>query len=199
MTTHRGPRRLAIALLAASVLLLLQVMSVAAADKTVVIKADFRFVKPAESVSVGDTVTWTNEHPTQTFTVVEQFNLFQTEPIPPGESRTITFNEPGAFIYRTAEVQTMAGRVFVQAADAEPPPTGETPTEPAPSPTTDPGVSPGASPTVPASQPPTDADSPLEPSNGGGSAPLPLVLMLFLAVATPAAWILIERRTASRR
>jgi plastocyanin len=188
---------LVIALLAASVLLLLQVMSVAAAEKTVVIKADFRFVKPAESVSVGDTVTWTNEHPTQTFTVVEQFNLFQTEPIPPGESRSITFEEAGAFIYRTAEVQTMAGLVIVTAADAEPSPTGETPSEsPAsPGPTQDVG----ASPTVPASQPPTDADSPLSAGNGPGSTPLPLALMLFLAVATPAAWILIERRTATRR
>ena len=83
-----------------------------AADGSVRI-AGFAFVPDSISITVGDSVTWTNEDSTaHTATGA----AFDTETLSPGESATITFSSAGTFAYACAIHPAMTGSVVVAAA-----------------------------------------------------------------------------------
>jgi plastocyanin len=90
--------------------------TVAAADSaapmavTVDIK-DFKFVDADIKVAVGGTVTWTNSD-TQQHTATAA-GKFDTGPIKPGESKTVTFDEAGAIPYACSFHPFMTGTVTV--------------------------------------------------------------------------------------
>ena len=73
--------------------------------------AAFAF-EPAElRVPVGTTVTWTNTDPAPHTVTGDGFN---TGPLEPGSTGTVTFDTAGTFDYFCAIHPTMSGRVVVE-------------------------------------------------------------------------------------
>lgn len=103
-----------------------------AADQPVTIQG-FAYSPGTVTVTVGDTVTWTNRDGAS-HTATADDGSFDTGGIPGSSSDTIRFTSPGEFRYHCTIHPDMTGRVVVQA----PASTGATPpatdlAEPAPS------------------------------------------------------------------
>ena len=86
-----------------------------AADRTVDI-AGFAFAPGTVTVTVGDTVTWTNSD--QVGHTATSAGNFDTESIAPGGTSAITFSTAGTFAYVCTIHPTMTGTVVVEAAAA---------------------------------------------------------------------------------
>jgi plastocyanin len=72
---------------------------------------DFKFVDADIKVAVGGTVTWTNGD-TQQHTATAA-GKFDTGPIKPGDSKTVTFDDAGAVPYACSFHPFMTGTVTV--------------------------------------------------------------------------------------
>ena len=85
-----------------------------AADHAVAISG-FSFSPASVTVTVGDTVTWTNSD-AQAHTATANDSSWDTGTIANGASGTITFSTAGTFAYHCSIHSAMTGTVTVQAA-----------------------------------------------------------------------------------
>ncbi len=83
----------------------------AAQTKVTVAIKDFKFDPDNAHVPVGATVTWTNNDD-QDHTATSD-REFDTGPIKPGESKTVTFDHAGTFKYHCSIHRFMTGTVVV--------------------------------------------------------------------------------------
>ena len=90
----------------------------AAATSNVVI-TDFEFTPATITVIQGDTVVWTNDGPAA-HSATASDGSFDTGIFPSGESREVTFDDPGRFAYICTPHPNMKGTVVVEAADSDP-------------------------------------------------------------------------------
>jgi amicyanin len=98
---------------------------------------DFDYAPREITISVGDTVTWTNLDAVA-HTATSTTGAFDSGDLEQGESWSLTFTSPGTYEYLCTPHPSMTGRIVVEAA-AAPMPTS-TPGA-APSPTPAPGAS----------------------------------------------------------
>jgi plastocyanin len=143
---------------------------VLAADHAVAISG-FAFSPATVSVTVGDTVTWTNSD-AQGHTATADGGALDTGTIGNAQSGTITFSTAGSFPYHCSIHPDMTGTVVVEAASS--------------------GAGSGGSGT--ATQPPTDAapaDAPVRAAPAG-------LLALVLAAAGTAGFLVARRRFSLR-
>lgn len=120
--------------------------------------ADFAFAPATLTITVGDTVTWTNRDAVA-HTATSTTGVFDSRDLEQGESYSVTFTAPGTYDYLCTPHPSMTGRVVVVAAAATP-----VPATPAPA---------SATP-VPTSGAPAPASATPAPTSG---APLPDVAM----------------------
>lgn len=147
----------------------------------------FAFSPQTVTVSVGDSVTWTNQDPTQ-HSAKATGGSFDTQALAPGGgAKTITFDLAGTFAYVCAfHPSTMSGTVIVRAAVTPQPTVAPTPVptvrtaQPTPVPTTPPTVAPTPQPTVATTAPATTA-----PATNAATSSLPATTAP-VAVASPA-------------
>jgi plastocyanin len=163
----RRRARLTLGLAAAVLAAALVAGTALAADHAVAISG-FSFSPANLTVTVGDTVTWTNSD-AQAHTATADDASFDTGAISNGASGTVTFATAGTFPYHCSIHTTMTGTVTVEAAAA-------------PTPT--------ARPTTP----PTDT---VTPSGDGGWPMLPVLLVAGLWVVAFAV-AMARRRGAQR-
>jgi plastocyanin len=78
-----------------------------------VVLESFAFSPDNITVSVGTTVTWTNNDPV-THTVTSNTGLFSSGSLPPGGTFSFTFTQAGTFQYHCSIHTTMHGTVIVQ-------------------------------------------------------------------------------------
>jgi plastocyanin len=116
--------------------------AVLAADEDVTI-AGFAFSPATVTVSVGDTVTWTNND-AATHSATANGGSFDTGNIGNGASDSVTFDTAGTFAYHCSIHAAMTGTVVVQAAGGGGGGGGGTPTTP-PTDTADPAPAGGGS------------------------------------------------------
>lgn len=120
--TRRASRRWfggAAGAIAAAGLLALALAGPASASGGDVTIASFAFTPASVTVSVGDSVTWTNnDGATHTATG----SGFDTGQIAPGASKSVTMTTAGTFTYHCAIHPSMTGTVVVAAAAASPTP-----------------------------------------------------------------------------
>ena len=90
-----------------------------AADQPVAISG-FSFSPGTITVSVGDSVTWTNSD-AQAHTATADDSSFDTGAISNGASKSVTFANAGTFAYHCSIHTQMTGTVVVEAAAAAPP------------------------------------------------------------------------------
>ncbi|HSK94033.1 MAG TPA: cupredoxin family copper-binding protein [Candidatus Angelobacter sp.] len=76
----------------------------------------FFFAPSTLRISVGDTVTWTNEDSAYIHTATRS-GVFDSGPLRHGESWSWTFTEAGTFNYQCTPHPWMIGRIIVEAAD----------------------------------------------------------------------------------
>ncbi|HEU4920993.1 MAG TPA: cupredoxin family copper-binding protein [Candidatus Limnocylindrales bacterium] len=107
-------RPLIAGLLAAGSTVILAAVPAVAADQAVTI-ADFAFSPPAVTITVGDTVTWTNSDAV-VHTATATDGSWDTGDLAQGQSGAITFSTAGTFAYLCTPHPTMTGTVVVQAA-----------------------------------------------------------------------------------
>jgi plastocyanin len=98
--------------------------SVRAATHAVAIR-DFAFEPATLTITVGDTVTWTNED-SVAHTATSSTGAFDTGLLDQGESGSVTFTAAGTYGYFCEPHPSMTGQIVVQAA-AAPPPAAPTP------------------------------------------------------------------------
>jgi amicyanin len=79
--------------------------------------ADFAFQPGTVTITVGDTVTWTNRDPV-VHTATSTAGAFDSGELGTGESYQVTFTEPGTFDYLCTPHPSMTGRIVVLAAPA---------------------------------------------------------------------------------
>jgi plastocyanin len=79
--------------------------------------SDFKFTPGTLTIHVGDTVTWTNNGPTD-HTATADDGSFNTGTLKKGQSASHTFTKPGMFAYICAIHPFMKGRVVVEASAA---------------------------------------------------------------------------------
>jgi plastocyanin len=108
------PRSLVAASLAIGASLVLGTGAAVAADHAVTI-ADFAFAPQTVTVTVGDTVTWTNDDAV-IHTATATDGSWDTGDLAQGQSGAITFTAAGTFAYLCTPHPTMTGTVVVQAA-----------------------------------------------------------------------------------
>ena len=82
---------------------------------------DMAFAPAEVTVTVGDTVTWTNGDP-MIHTVTSTTGAFDSGDLDEGESYSLTFTEPGTFAYLCSPHPFMTGTVTVVAAAVAPGP-----------------------------------------------------------------------------
>ena len=87
-----------------------------AADRGVAISG-FSFSPRDVTVSVGDSVTWTNSD-AQAHTATADDGSFDTDSIGNGASKSVTFSTAGTFAYHCEIHPTMTGTVVVEAASS---------------------------------------------------------------------------------
>ncbi len=114
-------RRAPIALLGALFALLMGAGIAGAADAPVTI-AGFAFDPADLQVSVGDTVTWTNQD-TAPHTATADDGTFASTNLAQGESFSFTFASPGTFAYHCAVHPRMTAQIVVAAASGTAPST----------------------------------------------------------------------------
>ena len=105
-----------------------------AADQSVTISDD-AFGPSAVTVSVGDTVTWTNSDDSP-HTVTAEGGAFDSGNMDEGAVFSFTFTEPGTYAYRCDYHSDMQATIVVEAA-AAPQPDAPTTTTPSTAPATD--------------------------------------------------------------
>jgi plastocyanin len=120
----RRPSRLLIATIAAGALFAVAstdalagkpaIAAAANAANAVEIK-NFQFLPPSLTVSVGTTVTWTNDD-TSPHTVTEQNKVFRSAALDTGETYSHTFATPGEYVYRCTIHPMMVGKIIVKPA-----------------------------------------------------------------------------------
>jgi amicyanin len=117
-----APRRLAPLLAAIGALALAASLAstTRAANASVQI-VDMAFAPADVTVSVGDTVTWTNADP-MIHTVTSTTGAFDSGDLDQGESYSLTFTEAGTFAYLCTPHPFMTGTVTVVAAGVAPGP-----------------------------------------------------------------------------
>jgi len=74
---------------------------------------DFYFTPKRVQVSVGDTVTFQNNG-ALVHTATESHGVFDTGDIAPGESRAVTFDTAGTYVYNCSPHPWMIGQIIVQ-------------------------------------------------------------------------------------
>lgn len=114
MIGRRPRRRLGIALAGGAAVLALGVGTALAADAPVAISG-FAFTPPSVTVTVGDSVTWTNGDGVG-HTATADDASFDTGTIAAGGSGSVTFATAGTFAYHCSIHPAMTGTVTVQAA-----------------------------------------------------------------------------------
>ena len=87
-----------------------------AADHAVGISG-FNFSPPSVTVTVGDTVTWTNSDDVP-HTATADGGTFDTGTLDNGDSNTVTFSTAGSFPYHCSVHPQMTGTVVVEAASS---------------------------------------------------------------------------------
>ncbi len=116
--------------------------------------SDFKFTPGTLTIHVGDTVTWTNNGPTD-HTATADDGSFNTGTLKKGRSASHTFTKAGTFAYICAIHPFMKGRVVVEASAASTTtpssttPTSTTQTSTTPSATSSNGSSASASTSTP--------------------------------------------------
>jgi amicyanin len=83
--------------------------------------ADFAFGPATLTITVGDTVTWTNEDAV-VHTATSVNGAFDSGDLEQGASYSLTFTTPGTYDYLCTPHPSMTGRIVVVAAAATPPP-----------------------------------------------------------------------------
>lgn len=179
------------------------IASPAAAARAVTIQ-NFAFAPPTVTVSVGDTITWTNQDPTQ-HSARATGGSFDTGALSQGSAKTITFTVAGTFTYVCAfHPSSMSGTVVV-AAPTPPPTVAPTPVptvrsaQPTPTPTVAPTAQATVATTAPATTAPVAVASPATtasatPSDAGGPGPLIIGGAVAIVVGLGAlAWVLLRR------
>jgi plastocyanin len=73
----------------------------------------FAFVPPTLAVSIGTTVTWTNND-SSSHTITSNDNLFESGTISKGASFNHTFNQKGTFNYHCTIHPSMTGKIIVE-------------------------------------------------------------------------------------
>ena len=73
----------------------------------------FAFVPQTLTVSVGTTVTWTNND-SSSHTITSNDNLFESGTMSKGASFNQTFNQKGTFNYRCSIHPSMTGKIIVE-------------------------------------------------------------------------------------
>ncbi|MBA4169310.1 MAG: cupredoxin family copper-binding protein [Chloroflexi bacterium] len=96
--------------------------------------ADFAFAPATLTITVGDTVTWTNEDAVA-HTATSTTGVFDSGDLEQGESYSVTFTAPGTYDYLCTPHPSMTGRVVVAAAAATPVPSTPAPASATPAPT----------------------------------------------------------------
>jgi amicyanin len=81
---------------------------------------DFTFAPASLTVSVGDTVTWTNLD-SVAHTATSTSGAFDSGDLDQGESFSLTFTAAGSYDYLCTPHPTMTGRIVVEPAPAPPP------------------------------------------------------------------------------
>ena len=116
--------RLPALLVIAAVLVLVAPIGTRAATHEVTI-AGFAFTPQELTVTVGDTVTWTNTDPVA-HTATSTAGAFDSGEVAEGASYSVTFTSPGTYDYLCTPHPSMTGRVVVvaAAAPASPAPSG---------------------------------------------------------------------------
>lgn len=110
--------RLSILIAVAAALLLLPRETRGGAAHQVSI-VDFAFSPATITISIGDSVTWTNEDPV-IHDATSTSGAFDSGDLDQGESYTLTFSQPGTHDYLCTPHPQMTGSVVVQAAAASP-------------------------------------------------------------------------------
>ncbi|HET9457529.1 MAG TPA: cupredoxin family copper-binding protein [Candidatus Limnocylindrales bacterium] len=164
------PRPLAAGLLAIGATLILAAGPAVAADQAVTI-ADFAFSPQTVTITVGDTVTWTNSDAV-VHTATATDGSWDTGDLGQGQSGAIIFSTAGTFAYLCTPHPTMTGTVVVQAAAAG-------------------GGGGGGAPTTP----PTDAGGIAAEATEAGAGPAVLALLGTIALAI----LVARRRPATER
>ena len=175
------PRAARVAALA-GLLLFIALASTAAAATTAVSIQGFAFVPPSVTISIGDTVAWTNKDAAAHSAVVN--GVGQTQVLAQNQSGSLMFTAAGTFPYICGiHGSAMMGTVIVRAA-ATPVPTPVPTPIPTPVPTARPTVAPTVAPTVEptptASPAPTATPSPAPTTAAPSATPAPTI-----AVAVP--------------
>lgn len=118
---------------------------------------NFAFHPGTVTVAVGTTITWTNQD-SAAHTATSDTNAFDTGTIAQGQSKSVTFNQPGTFPYHCSIHPNMVASVVVQQAATTQPTTTATTTPgtvlptsvpPTTAPTASPTAAPTATPTPP--------------------------------------------------
>jgi plastocyanin len=107
------PAVLTAALSAASIAL------ASAGEHTNVEIKDYAFQKPAITVTVGTTVTWTN-HDDDPHTVTADDKSFDSKGLGNGDTWSYTFTKPGRYPYHCSAHPFMKGTVIVTGAMTQP-------------------------------------------------------------------------------
>ena len=74
---------------------------------------DFAFGPDNIGVSVGETVTWTNNENGIGHTVVSDDGLWQSDTLSPGDSFSFTFDQPGTYTYFCSIHPSMTATITV--------------------------------------------------------------------------------------
>jgi plastocyanin len=115
----------------------------------------FAFAPATKTVSVGDTVTWTNNETSVPHTATSDSGVtpaFDTGTIAAGSSASVTFMQAGTFAYHCSIHPSMHGTIVVESA-----PAAATATAPQPTTTSAPA---GTTPAQSATPPPTATSTP---------------------------------------
>jgi plastocyanin len=80
---------------------------------TIVMAKDFMFAPLSLSVTVGSTVTWTNQDD-EPHTVVSDAGVFRSGAIDTNESFSFRFDKPGTYHYACSIHPRMVGTIIVQ-------------------------------------------------------------------------------------
>ncbi len=75
--------------------------------------SNFAFVPQTLTVSVGTTVTWTNND-SSSHTIASNDNLFQSGTLAKGATFSHTFGQKGTFNYRCSIHPSMTGKIIVE-------------------------------------------------------------------------------------
>jgi plastocyanin len=111
-TARRGALAL---LLAALILFVLGSIEMARAASHTVAIADFAFAPASLTITVGETVTWTNEDQA-VHTATSTSGAFDSGELAQGDSYALTFTTPGTYPYLCTPHPEMTGQIVVLAA-----------------------------------------------------------------------------------